>query len=418
MTVLAPLTLLSGIAEHTTITTVDNKIRGTAIAQTETLGDLRRISGGIAYVSVGGDVASVEWETLGSPYLIGRISGEAESVTVTREGKGVSASFLGVLGSASDKQVAGVNSVFSPLSTYLRSPLPIPSFASINNIMYPLVTSGRLLTGEIGQIESAFTPLEGKASKAPYAQISTSFMPLTSEVFEGYPQDEAWWYEMFYVTMPCRTNAEYVAEILESLKLSGSAVGTVTLLARVIESLRVSTSLTGGALQTASVEEALRLLSSVGRENVFAVFALNLTTNASSTYENYAFNSMAEWGDKYIAASDDGLYVLTGDSDDGAPIDASLTLGVEDYGSPRLKTVPYVYVGAVSDAEAYITAKVDGGEEYSYPLPASEVLGTKRAVLGRGLRSRYWQFTISNTDGAAIEIDSMNIEMAELNRRI
>lgn len=418
MTILAPLTLLSGVAEIVTTGSVDSSVRGTAITTYIALGDLRRISGGVTYVSVGGDVASSETTTSGVPYTLGKLQGVAETDTTTREGKGVEATFLGMLARLSDKQVARVSSVFTPLASYSRSPLPVPAYASISNLMYPLVTGGRMLTGQIGQADSVFAALKGKASNAPYAQVKSSFVPMTSKAYQGIPQNEAWWYEMFYVTMPHTVEAKFSATVRESLGLTGSVDAVVLLIGTVMESLRLTTSLTGGALMSAAIDEAMRLLSSVGREDTFAAFAVNLTNNASSTYENYNFNSMARWGEVYLAASDDGLFVIGGDSDDGVAIEAALTLGKVDYGSARLKSIPYVYVGAASADDANLTVKVDEGDEYTYTLPASEQLGTRRAVLGKGLRSRYWQFTISNDGGADIEIDSVNIEVAELARRL
>jgi hypothetical protein len=64
-----------------------------------------------------------------------------------------------------------------------------------------------------------------------------------------------------------------------------------------------------------------------------------------AAYDNYNFNSFCRVGDTYYAAGDDGLYRLGGATDDGAPIDASITTMMLDFGSPRQKRVNSAYVG-------------------------------------------------------------------------
>lgn len=418
MTILAPLTFLSGVAETSVTTTVDKKLRGTVSIQTNTYGEPRFISGGVAYVSVGGGVAETTVEATGSPSARLGLSGTAEIVTTARKGEGVKAVFAAMESLLSNAAYAKVSGMIEPLSSSVRSPLPVPSFAKIDNVFYPMATVGRMLTGQIGQVNAMFAYIDGKASENPYAQIIAAFAPMTSKMFEGAPQNEARWYEMFYVSMPTTGTTTHSIRFDETLELDSTAAAISIVVNSIVEAVRLNTTLTGSAFITAVMAEAVRILSSVSREELFDAIALNLANNASSTYENFKFNAMTLWNGKYIASSDDGLFVLDGNTDNGSPINAALTLGLTDYGTAQKKTISYVYVGAASEEDANLTVKVDDGELYTYNLPASERVGTRRAVLGKGLRSRYWQLTVSNVSGADIEIESVDVDAAQLSRRI
>ena len=48
-------------------------------------------------------------------------------------------------------------------------------------------------------------------------------------------------------------------------------------------------------------------------------------------------NSFVEIDGKYYGASSDGLYLLEGSDDAGAPIDASFGFGQLDFGTPQVK---------------------------------------------------------------------------------
>ena len=142
-----------------------------------------------------------------------------------------------------------------------------------------------------------------------------------------------------------------------------------------------------------------------------------------SEYRNFDFNSLARVGDKYYAAADEGLFVLGGDTDDGEEIEASLATMMLDFGSPVQKRVHAAYLGYTSTGRLVLKVRsVDSGEVVEDWYEAKDidalVPSAQMVRLGRGLRSRYWQFELMNVAGSDFELDSLEVHPVYLNRRV
>jgi len=65
---------------------------------------------------------------------------------------------------------------------------------------------------------------------------------------------------------------------------------------------------------------------------------------------------------------------------------------------------------------------VSGGELREHWFTATERTANapreQVIQLGRGIRSRYWQFELANKDGADFEIDKLELYPVYLNRRV
>lgn len=146
-------------------------------------------------------------------------------------------------------------------------------------------------------------------------------------------------------------------------------------------------------------------------------------TFAMSRYSGYRFNSAAVIGGRLIAAGDGGLYALAGDDDAGVPIVATLTTGLSDAGDPQQKRSREVFVGY--EADGSLSMKVSGtgtGAEagYTYTLP-SKTAGdptANRVKIGRGMRSRFWRFELSNPSGDPFKITETRVIIDTLSRKI
>ena len=136
-------------------------------------------------------------------------------------------------------------------------------------------------------------------------------------------------------------------------------------------------------------------------------------------YTGYAFNSLATFNGVALGADAGGIYTLSGASDAGAPIAATLRLGNTDFGSSFLKGMDRLYAGYRAAAPMLLSALTDGVASPNYPLPATagDTVGG-RAKLGKGLQARYWQFTLSNTLGADFVIDALEVTPANEQRRV
>lgn len=146
-------------------------------------------------------------------------------------------------------------------------------------------------------------------------------------------------------------------------------------------------------------------------------WAFNLNTGAGSFYEGFAFNSFAMIDGEYYGATDAGIFKLSGDTDNALPIAMTVTLGTSNLGSPKVKRVPAAYVGAKSDRPLVLTCRVEG-QEYDYTFSrATTALAQAKVQVGKGLAGAYWQFEVSNTDGAGADIDSLELLVADSAQR-
>lgn len=142
-----------------------------------------------------------------------------------------------------------------------------------------------------------------------------------------------------------------------------------------------------------------------------------------SEYTGFEFNSMTRIGDRYFGAADAGLYTLSGDTDAGAQIDAHLSSMMLDFGSTAQKRVVAAYLGYTSTGTVVLKVRsVDEGKLVEHWYEANEVVADAPRdgyrPLGRGLKSRYWQFELANVDGADFEIDKLELQPIMLSRRV
>lgn len=143
-----------------------------------------------------------------------------------------------------------------------------------------------------------------------------------------------------------------------------------------------------------------------------------------SEYDNYLFNSLAYSPDEMLGCTDQGLYVLDGEDDAGADIDAKITSLMLDFDTTKLKRMSTAYMGYTSNGQLLLKIRsVDQGQfvEYWYEgrNPDEQVPpGQNRMKIGKGLRSRYWTFELVNIDGSDFELDKVELYPIVLQRRI
>lgn len=142
-----------------------------------------------------------------------------------------------------------------------------------------------------------------------------------------------------------------------------------------------------------------------------------------SEYVGYDFNSFCKVGDIYLGARDEGLYLLDGDTDDGKPIEASVRTMMLDFGSPVMKRVQAAYIGYTSNGKLMLKVRaVSDGElkEQWYEAKELQAQAPREQMVrvGRGLRSRYWQFELVNINGSDFELANLELHPVYLNRRV
>jgi hypothetical protein len=176
----------------------------------------------------------------------------------------------------------------------------------------------------------------------------------------------------------------------------------------------------------AEVELTLPLLimqataTSGGAGPALPAITMHTETLALAQYDNFPFNSFARFGSMYLAASDQGLFMLGGDVDNGALIKAAARVGITDFGTSFLKRVDRSYVGYRTNGDLVVRVYTDEVDARDYLLQATGRLGLhgNHFRIGKGLRARFWQFEVTNVNGADFTLDSIELKPTQLRRRI
>ncbi|MBF0320686.1 MAG: hypothetical protein HQL01_12880 [Nitrospirae bacterium] len=149
-------------------------------------------------------------------------------------------------------------------------------------------------------------------------------------------------------------------------------------------------------------------------------YALNLKNLALTQYDdNFNFNSICTDGINYYGASDAGIHLLRGDTDDGAPIAAHIRTGTHDFDSSFLKHFHAVYLGVKSEAALELKIIPDDNQAYAYNMDNDGYpqAHTVKIATGKGMKTRYITFELSNTDGGYFEIGSIEMLFEMTSRR-
>lgn len=154
-------------------------------------------------------------------------------------------------------------------------------------------------------------------------------------------------------------------------------------------------------------------------DDLYEGWVVNATTFAPSRYENFGFNSFAKVGNKYLGAKSDGVFELTGSTDDGTHIDAAVLTGKMDFGSMQLKSMYNAVLGIASDGDMYMRVVHENSPSYTYRINIRDAaMRNARVDIGRGMALRYWQIEVYNANGADFDLESMKLYPVVLNRRI
>lgn len=153
---------------------------------------------------------------------------------------------------------------------------------------------------------------------------------------------------------------------------------------------------------------------------VFRTWVLN-TRKAALTEYDFQFNSYAFFNGQVLAASPSGVVALgTQSKDNAANITARVRVASTDYGVSVLKRVPRIYTGMKADGDLLFRTIVTGAIPRTYRLPNNHVVGfqQRRVPVGKGPKSRYWQFEWENEKGADFSLQNLLVYPTALRRRV
>jgi hypothetical protein len=147
-------------------------------------------------------------------------------------------------------------------------------------------------------------------------------------------------------------------------------------------------------------------------------WVVNLETNAASFYEWGRFSSFTKFNGKYYGTTDEGLFELNGDTDNGTQINAFIDTGVSDMDIQFDKRVLRAYVGIRLDGAMLLKTVVGDNVVRTYRLIGqNKGMVRQRVPLGRGVDSVYGQFTLENVDGVDFELDCIQVFPVVMGRR-
>jgi hypothetical protein len=148
--------------------------------------------------------------------------------------------------------------------------------------------------------------------------------------------------------------------------------------------------------------------------------AINVENDALSEYTNFVFNSFADFQGHILAAGDNGIFELTGDMDNETDIDSVIRTNMTDGGVTYLKRPEDVYIGATSDDELQANVIVDGNVKHEGVAITgrSENVETRKTKIGKGAKSLFWAVEVENISGCNFSIDSIELVLKPVERKI
>jgi hypothetical protein len=202
-----------------------------------------------------------------------------------------------------------------------------------------------------------------------------------------------------------------LSQSIPSLKLTSSAInGYLARLSEELGALTISSSsywLKGGSISESL--PAIRLLSAGGLSATIVAIVMNTKNLALTEYESFSYNSLCFLDDTPIGAKADGIYELTGTSDNGVNIAWKFKTGKLDIDKERTKRVRDVWISYKPSGELILTVD-DGENEYEYDVESyKQIDNAVRVKLGKGFSNRFLQLELENVSGETFNLDHIRL---------
>lgn len=140
---------------------------------------------------------------------------------------------------------------------------------------------------------------------------------------------------------------------------------------------------------------------------------LSLARLAPSQYSKWNFNSMTKFGDVYLGANEDGIFILDqADKDGDDDIDARFRSALSDFGILNPKRARKVYLGYETDGNLEARIGSDERDDLVIEVPAkNENLRehSRKIPVGKDVKGRYLDIEIRNVKGADFSVDEITL---------
>lgn len=198
-------------------------------------------------------------------------------------------------------------------------------------------------------------------------------------------------------------------------QISVSIAGTLGVIGTINFAVPVISFATGGTLSFSIPAISLSLAGDYG---TYASYGVNIANGATTTYSMYQFEQIVMYQGEPYGIGADGIYKLTGTTDNGDAISASFTLYQSQLQSQNEFRVPDIFLHTRAEY-LDVTVSMDEGTEYTYRTTqnASGKPQYVRAKPGLGLRGRNAQIKVANVDGGGFHVERIKIRQEILSRQ-
>ena len=346
-------------------------------------------------------------------YMIATLPPLEGSVTALT---GEVASLVGVLppitATLADYNYASLVGTLLALTMSAHGGFPEVSLATLVGVLPPLAMWAQGQTGEIATLNGSLPPLGAMlVDREGYGQLKATLPPLRMLMLQ-LPDDSNARSTLvtgdFYTAHRERTGA-----IHDSVQVGDSFVLQIVISGDVFDALMMSGSVSGYRAITALIQSGV-LLSSGGADNADIQYAVNVLTNALTTYTGMDFKQFALADGSVYGVRQDGVYRLRHGDDNGTPINAYVDFGTSDFGTTDAKTVEAVFLGLDTDGDAVVTLRADGVDRAYRVIPRTPLL---RASAARGVTGRQWNLTLDVTNATELRLDTVEQLVAVATRR-
>ena len=138
----------------------------------------------------------------------------------------------------------------------------------------------------------------------------------------------------------------------------------------------------------------------------------------TTRYTNFPFDYVMRRAGNYYGVNRTGIFLLAGETDNGALIPWGFKTALTDFKTPLKKTVVSAYLGGRLGPAATLQLQVGEAstQTHSYSTPRGADAQNYRQSFGLGNKARYYALGASGT--GALELDNIEFNTHTLTRRI
>ena len=179
--------------------------------------------------------------------------------------------------------------------------------------------------------------------------------------------------------------------VAEGLGLSESISASLNSVLPIAESLTLIDTVTSQGRLYNIVHDTLLLNVIVELDGeVWECYVLNTPKFLPSIYSGFNFNSYCVFQNRAYGCKSDGIYELTGDTDNGTVINTGVQLSETKFGLPNQKRFRKAYIG-VSGTTPLLTMETETSETKTYSIDTDGEVDASRS-----LRSKKWKLTVTD----------------------